>query len=69
MLGVHEPTGWYGSSAWMMAVSVPTRDHMLAQPRLTVPDQAQLPVDCVSPEDEPSEISLPTVLQGWHAAG
>jgi hypothetical protein len=36
-LGVHVPMGWYGSSALMMAASVPTRDHMLAQPRLTVP--------------------------------
>ncbi len=62
-LGVQVPTGWYGSSAWMIAASVPTSDHMLAQPSDTVPDQAQEPVVWVRPELEPSEISLPTVLR------
>ena len=61
MLGVQVPTGWYGSSAWMMAVSVPTRLHMFAQPMLTEPDHRPVLVLCIRPDTEPSEISLPMV--------
>ena len=58
MFGVHVATGWYGSSAWMIAVNVPTRLHILAQPMLTAPDQRPVLVLCIKPDTEPSEISL-----------
>jgi hypothetical protein len=46
----------------MMAASVPTSDHMLAQPTVVVPLYAKAVLLADSPDVTPSEISLPMVL-------